>query len=157
MTQNQSNFVSYSNVYMSLRKIEEKWRQQCSICQYKYFSYWYVKTKKNKNMTSISNNKPIIALDCDGVLLDYPANFARIYEKTFGKQTTLVEPRSYYVSSIAKNKKQRERGECCSKLLMVGLFFVLSSQWKKEPLHQLPSLPPHPTCLQYMKFLQIFA
>lgn len=57
-------------------------------------------------MTSISNNKPIIALDCDGVLLDYPANFARIYEKTFGKQTTLVEPRSYYVSSIAKNKKQ---------------------------------------------------
>lgn len=55
------------------------------------------------NSSTISNsastsNKPIIALDCDGVLLDYGTNYARIYEKTFGKQATLIEPRSYYVN-----------------------------------------------------------
>jgi histidinol phosphatase-like enzyme len=45
-------------------------------------------------------NKPIIALDCDGVLLDYCSNFARIYEQTFGKSVELVQPRSYHVSLI---------------------------------------------------------
>ncbi len=42
--------------------------------------------------------KPIIALDCDGVLLDSRMTFAQIYERTFGKQITLVQPRSYHVS-----------------------------------------------------------
>jgi beta-phosphoglucomutase-like phosphatase (HAD superfamily) len=45
-----------------------------------------------------NTTKPIIALDCDGVLLDFDKNYARIYEKTFGKQLTIVSPKSYYVS-----------------------------------------------------------
>jgi len=48
--------------------------------------------------STIENKKPIIALDCDGVLLDYNLTFARIYEKTFGKQIQVVKPKSYYVS-----------------------------------------------------------
>lgn len=53
-----------------------------------------------KDITSCTSTtaKPIIALDCDGVLLDYCTTYAQIYEKAFGKQATLVEPRSYHVS-----------------------------------------------------------
>ncbi|CAF2880053.1 unnamed protein product, partial [Rotaria sp. Silwood2] len=39
--------------------------------------------------------KPIIALDCDGVLLDDHATFAQVYEKAFGKQLTVVSPKSF--------------------------------------------------------------
>jgi hypothetical protein len=46
------------------------------------------------------NTKPIIALDCDGVLLDYDTTFAQIYKKTFGKQLTIVSPKASCVSSI---------------------------------------------------------
>jgi hypothetical protein len=34
-----------------------------------------------------TNTKPIIALDCDGVLLDYNITFAQIYEKNIWKTT----------------------------------------------------------------------
>ncbi len=54
-------------------------------------------TKGTTTSTS-ATTKPIIALDCDGVLLDFCKNFAQIYEKTFGKQLTLVQPKSYHVS-----------------------------------------------------------
>ena len=47
-----------------------------------------------------ATTKPIIALDCDGVLLDYCTTFAQIYEEAFGKQPTLVKPKSYHVSWI---------------------------------------------------------
>ncbi|CAF3312395.1 unnamed protein product [Rotaria socialis] len=50
-------------------------------------------------LCSKTNQKPIIALDCDGVLLDYHATFAQIYEKAFGKQLTCVSPKSYYSST----------------------------------------------------------
>lgn len=55
-----------------------------------------------KDSTSSTNSatKPIIALDCDGVLLDYTTTYAQIYEKTFGKQLTVVQPKSYHVSLI---------------------------------------------------------
>ena len=43
--------------------------------------------------------KPIIALDCDGVLLDYRRTYGQIYEQTFGKQPSIVSPRAYHVSS----------------------------------------------------------
>jgi hypothetical protein len=56
-------------------------------------------TKDSASSTS-TNNKPIIALDCDGVLLDYHTNFARIYEQTFGKQLEVVSPNNYHVSLI---------------------------------------------------------
>ncbi len=51
-------------------------------------------------LLSIDNKKPIIALDCDGVLLDYQTTFAQIYAKTFGKQVTAVSPKAYHVSII---------------------------------------------------------
>ena len=51
-------------------------------------------------LSSSTNHRPIIALDCDGVLLDYDTNFAQIYEKTFGKQSTFIAPKSYHVSLI---------------------------------------------------------
>ena len=47
---------------------------------------------------SPNNMKAIIALDCDGVLLDYQTTFAQIYERTFGKQLTIISPKSYHVS-----------------------------------------------------------
>jgi beta-phosphoglucomutase-like phosphatase (HAD superfamily) len=55
-----------------------------------------------KDSTSSTNSatKPIIALDCDGVLLDSATTVAQIYEKTFGKQLTVVQPKSYHVSLI---------------------------------------------------------
>jgi hypothetical protein len=51
-------------------------------------------------MPTNTNNKPIIALDCDGVLLDYHTTFAQIYEKTFAKQLTIVSPKAYHVRLI---------------------------------------------------------
>ena len=55
---------------------------------------------------STTSNKPIIALDCDGVLLDYNLTFPRIYEKTFGKQIEIVSPKSYHVSQIVFTKTE---------------------------------------------------
>jgi hypothetical protein len=45
-------------------------------------------------------DSPIIALDCDGVLLDYQTTFGQIYTKTFGKQVNIVSPKAYHVSNI---------------------------------------------------------
>jgi hypothetical protein len=56
-------------------------------------------TKDSTSSTS-TTTKPIIALDCDGVLLDPTTNFAQIYEKAFGKQLTIVSPTSFHVSLI---------------------------------------------------------
>jgi hypothetical protein len=53
---------------------------------------------KDSIPSTITTPKPIIALDCDGVLLDYCVTYAQIYEKTFGKQLTLIRPKSYHVS-----------------------------------------------------------
>ena len=61
-------------------------------------------TRDSISSTSAST-KPIIALDCDGVLLDYCITYAQIYEKTFGKQLTLVQPKSYHVSQISFIRK----------------------------------------------------
>ncbi len=63
-------------------------------------------TKDTISSTS-TTTKPIIALDCDGVLLDYHTAFAQIYEKVFGKQLTLVAPKSYHVSLIRFILKKR--------------------------------------------------
>ncbi|CAF1379081.1 unnamed protein product [Adineta steineri] len=49
---------------------------------------------------STSNKKPVIALDCDGVLLDYHATFGKIYEETFGKQLSVVSPNAYHVREM---------------------------------------------------------
>lgn len=46
-------------------------------------------------MTS-SNAKPIIALDGDGVLLDYDTAYARVWHKAFGETPTLKEPNAYW-------------------------------------------------------------
>jgi beta-phosphoglucomutase-like phosphatase (HAD superfamily) len=53
---------------------------------------------KESALSASINHKPIIALDCDGVLLDYHTTYAQIYEKAFGKQLTIVSPNSYHVS-----------------------------------------------------------
>ena len=53
---------------------------------------------RDSTLSPTTKNKPIIALDCDGVLLDYQTTFAQVYEKAFGKQLTLVSPTSYHVS-----------------------------------------------------------
>jgi hypothetical protein len=55
--------------------------------------------KDSTSSTNIST-KPIIALDCDGVLLDYNTAFAQIYEKAFEKQLTIIEPKAFGVSLI---------------------------------------------------------
>ncbi|CAF1092795.1 unnamed protein product [Rotaria sordida] len=46
------------------------------------------------------NKKSIIALDCDGVLLNYQATFGQIYEKAFGKQLTVVSPNAYHSTTM---------------------------------------------------------
>jgi hypothetical protein len=53
---------------------------------------------KDIESSPMINKKPIIALDCDGVLLDNKRTYAQIYEKAFGKQLTIVSPKSYYVT-----------------------------------------------------------
>ncbi|CAF1031986.1 unnamed protein product [Rotaria sordida] len=52
------------------------------------------------NSLTNTNQKLIIALDCDGVLLDYHTTFAQIYEKTFRKQLTIVSPNSYHARDM---------------------------------------------------------
>jgi len=64
-------------------------------------------TKDTTSSTS-TTTKPIIALDCDGVLLDSYTAFAQIYEKAFGKQLTLVAPKSYHVSLIRFIKRKKK-------------------------------------------------
>ncbi|CAF2972229.1 unnamed protein product [Rotaria sp. Silwood2] len=54
---------------------------------------------KDKISFTNKNKKAIIALDCDGVLLDYHTNFANIYEKAFGKELTIVSPKSYHATN----------------------------------------------------------
>ncbi|CAF1078663.1 unnamed protein product [Adineta ricciae] len=43
-----------------------------------------------------ASKKPIIALDCDGVLLNYHSQFAHIYEKTFGAKLAIVSPKAFH-------------------------------------------------------------
>lgn len=50
------------------------------------------------SFSSIAEKRPIIALDCDGVLLDDHATFPQIYEKAFGQQMTMVSPKAFRVS-----------------------------------------------------------
>ncbi|CAF1039169.1 unnamed protein product [Adineta ricciae] len=49
----------------------------------------------DSSLASSTPKKPIIALDCDGVLLNFDATYAQIYEKTFGKQLSVVVPQAY--------------------------------------------------------------
>ncbi|CAF0939112.1 unnamed protein product [Rotaria sordida] len=44
--------------------------------------------------------KGIIALDCDGVLLDTHSAFAQLYTKTFGKELAIVSPKSYSAKKL---------------------------------------------------------
>ncbi|UJR16548.1 hypothetical protein I4U23_003448 [Adineta vaga] len=44
----------------------------------------------------MTNKKPIIALDCDGVLLNYHSQYSHIYEKTFGTKPTVVSPKAFH-------------------------------------------------------------
>lgn len=53
---------------------------------------------KDAIVSSIGQKKPIIALDCDGVLLDDHETFAQVYEKAFGKQVSVVSPTAFRVS-----------------------------------------------------------
>ncbi|CAF3842352.1 unnamed protein product [Rotaria sp. Silwood1] len=55
---------------------------------------------KDTILFTSTNKKPIIALDCDGVLLDYHTTFAQIYEQVFGKQLTIVSPKSYHARDM---------------------------------------------------------
>jgi phosphoglycolate phosphatase-like HAD superfamily hydrolase len=61
------------------------------------------KTDQSFSVMNINNKKPIIALDCDGVLLDYHAAYAQIYQQTFGKELTVVSPNAYRVRNIVQN------------------------------------------------------
>ncbi|UJR08062.1 hypothetical protein I4U23_012339 [Adineta vaga] len=54
---------------------------------------------KDSALSINTQTKPIIALDCDGVLLDFDATYAQIYEKTFGKQLTIVAPKSCWAET----------------------------------------------------------
>ncbi|CAF0748073.1 unnamed protein product [Didymodactylos carnosus] len=44
--------------------------------------------------------KPIIALDCDGVLLNYNKTYGLIYSQTFGQELIVVNPRSYHAKNM---------------------------------------------------------
>jgi hypothetical protein len=61
------------------------------------------KVNKSFSVMSTDEKKPIIALDCDGVLLDYHAAYAQIYKQTFGKELTVVSPNAYRVRNIVQN------------------------------------------------------
>lgn len=43
-----------------------------------------------------SKRKPLIALDADGVLLDYAAAYAGAWERAFGERPTLKNPHAYW-------------------------------------------------------------
>jgi len=58
------------------------------------------KTNQSFSVMNTNNKKPIIALDCDGVLLDYHAAYAQIYQQTFGKELTAISPNAYRVRKI---------------------------------------------------------
>ena len=63
------------------------------------FTGIHITTMTNDSSLATSTpKKPIIALDCDGVLLNFDATYAQIYEKTFGKQLSVVVPQAYRVS-----------------------------------------------------------
>lgn len=51
-------------------------------------------------MTSTATTRGIIALDCDGVLLNYHETFAKIYEQAFSIKPVQVLPNAYHVSSV---------------------------------------------------------
>lgn len=61
---------------------------------------------KDSLTSTTATKKPIVALDCDGVLLDYNATFGHLYEKTFGKKVSIVSPKSYRVSVSPLNGSQ---------------------------------------------------
>ena len=42
--------------------------------------------------------KPVIALDCDDVLLDYQATFKNVYEQVFNIKLEMIRPDAYRVS-----------------------------------------------------------
>ncbi len=42
------------------------------------------------------NNKQIIALDADGVLLDYHVAYRNVWQKTFGYLPALIDPNAYF-------------------------------------------------------------
>ncbi|CAF4163271.1 unnamed protein product [Adineta steineri] len=66
----------------------------------------------DSTLLSTTNTKPIIALDCDGVLLDYHATFAQIYEQTFGKKLTIVSPNAHYAErkyNVNFNDEEKEK------------------------------------------------
>lgn len=42
------------------------------------------------------NTKPVIALDADGVLLDYHEGYARAWEQAFGQALVMVDPHAYW-------------------------------------------------------------
>ncbi|WP_298208702.1 HAD family hydrolase [Acidovorax sp.] len=47
-------------------------------------------------MARASVSKPVIALDADGVLLDYNAAYAEVWEKVFGKRPVERDPSAYW-------------------------------------------------------------
>ena len=59
-----------------------------------------------------ASKKPIIALDCDGVLLDYHSQFAHIYEKTFGTKPAIVSPKAFHVSLFSLTNRTLRHKHC---------------------------------------------
>lgn len=45
------------------------------------------------------NKRPLIALDCDGVILDYNLAYARIWEYVFGKPPVLLTKGAYHATN----------------------------------------------------------
>ena len=84
---------------------------------YKYsvpFDHQHHKMTRDSTSSTNMPKKPIIVLDCDGVLLDSRLTFAQIYERTFGKQLQLVEPRAYRVSQIDHSLRSHSFTSHCS-------------------------------------------
>lgn len=49
-----------------------------------------------KQASQPSRSSRLIALDCDGVLLDYASAYGRAWERAFGDRPTLVNPHAYW-------------------------------------------------------------
>lgn len=55
--------------------------------------------------------KPIIALDCDGVLLDYNHMFGIVYEKAFGIKPKIINCQAYHATNyydLSMNEEEKD-------------------------------------------------
>ena len=52
----------------------------------------------SKRHSAAPSGRPIIAIDADGVMLDYNAAFAAVFKLAFGRDLELADPRAFHAT-----------------------------------------------------------